>query len=70
MSETKPQSKAEQCKEIQLQQIAKDRDEMDEYRRFGFFSIPYPATVGDLAYTKKKKKKIMKLFLLIHLNIL
>ena len=57
MSETKPQSKAEQCKEIQLQQIAQDRDEMDEYRRFGFFSIPYPATVGDLAYTTTNIKK-------------
>ena len=41
----------------QLEQIAQDRNEMDELRRFGFFTIPYPATVGDLAYTTTKEKK-------------
>jgi len=50
-------SKAEQCAEKQLEQIAQDRNEMDEYRRFGFFTIPYPATVGDLAYTTINAKK-------------
>ncbi len=33
----------------QLEQIQLERKEMDELRRFGFFTIPYPATVGDLA---------------------
>ena len=41
----------------QLEQIAQDRNEMDELRRFGFFTIPYPATVGDLAYTTTNEKK-------------
>ena len=36
----------------QLEQIVQDRNEMDQLRRFGFFTIPYPATVGDLAYIK------------------
>ena len=34
----------------QLEQIQADRNEMDQLRRFGFFTIPYPATVGDLSY--------------------
>ena len=38
--------KKENCKQNQLEQIASDRREMDELRRFGFFTIPYPATVG------------------------
>ena len=58
MSETK--SKAEECTQKQLEQIAQDRNEMNELRRFGFFSIPYPATVGDLAYTSTNEKKNYK----------
>ena len=34
---------------------------MDELRRFGFFTIPYPATVGDLAYSESNKKKTFKI---------
>ena len=41
----------------QLEQIKSERNEMDELRRFGFFTIPYPATVGDLAYTSTNQKK-------------
>ena len=43
--------------ENQKQMIEQDRNEMDSQRRFGYFSIPYPATVGDLAYTTTKEKK-------------
>ena len=43
--------------ENQKQMIEQDRNEMDSLRRFGYFSIPYPATVGDLAYTTTKEKK-------------
>ena len=43
--------------ENQKQMIEQDRNEMDQTRRFGYFSIPYPATVGDLAYTTTKEKK-------------
>ena len=47
--------------ENQIQMIDQDRNEMDNLRRFGYFTIPYPATIGDLAYTKtKEKKKIIK----------
>ena len=45
----------------QLEQIKSERNEMDELRRFGFFTIPYPATVGDLAYTSTNQKKNYKL---------
>ena len=54
--QTKSERK-EKCFEEQTEQIKQDRDEMDEYRRFGFFTIPYPATVGDLAYTTTNVKK-------------
>ena len=46
--------------ENQIQMIEQDRNEMDNLRRFGYFTIPYPATIGDLAYTKTKEKKIIK----------
>ena len=47
----------EQDIQNQLEQISNDRKEMDHYRRFGFFTIPYPATVGDLAYSTINEKK-------------
>ena len=47
--------------ENQKQMIEQDRNEMDQTRRFGYFSIPYPATVGDLAYTTTKEKKNYKI---------
>ncbi len=45
----------------QLEQIQADRSEMDQLRRFGFFTIPYPATVGDLAYSATNEKKTIKI---------
>ena len=45
----------------QLEQIKLERKEMDELRRFGFFTIPYPATVGDLAYSTTNQKKNYKI---------
>ena len=45
----------------QLEQIQQDRNEMDHLRRFGFFTIPYPATVGDLAYSQTNEKKNYKI---------
>ena len=36
-----------------LGDISQERKEMDELRRFGYFSIPYPAIVGDQAYSQK-----------------
>ena len=53
--------KKENCKQNQLEQIASDRREMDELRRFGFFTIPYPATVGDMAYSAVNEKKSYKI---------
>lgn len=38
-----------------LKRIDREREEMDETSRFGYFSIPYPATVGDKAYSQKKE---------------
>jgi len=43
--------------ENQKQMIEQDRNEMDSLRRFGYFSIPYPATVGDEAYTTSRQRK-------------
>ena len=43
--------------ENQKQMIEQDRNEMDSLRRFGYFSIPYPATVGDEAYSKSRQRK-------------
>ena len=36
-----------------LVQIDQERNEKDEQQRFGYFSIPYPSTVGDQAYSQK-----------------
>ena len=47
--------------EKQLEQIQQDRNEMDQLRRFGFFTIPYPATVGDMAYSTTNTKKTFKI---------
>lgn len=35
-----------------LTEISTERDEWDANRRFGYFSIPYPATVGDQSYSQ------------------
>lgn len=46
-----------QKKEISIQKAKEDieneRNEKNSLRRFGYFSIPYPATVGDEAYSQK-----------------
>ena len=44
----------EKTNEKTLARIERERDEMDSMSRFGFFSVPYPATVGDKAYSRKK----------------
>ena len=36
-----------------LVQIDQERNEKNEQQRFGYFSIPYPSTVGDQAYSQK-----------------
>ena len=38
--------------ERSLQEIDAERKEKDEQQRFGYFSIPYPSTVGDQAYSQ------------------
>lgn len=35
-----------------LEEIAVERKEKDEQQRFGYFSIPYPQTIGDKAYSQ------------------
>ena len=47
--------KKEASKQKTLKQIAREREEMDHAQRFGFFSIPYPSTVGDQAYSQNKE---------------
>ena len=59
LSNPKSQRK-EQDVQKQIELIESDRNEMDQLRRFGFFTIPYPATVGDLAYTSTNVKKNYK----------
>jgi hypothetical protein len=34
-----------------MEDIEADRNEKDKLQRFGYFSIPYPAIVGDKAYS-------------------
>ena len=45
----------------QIEQINAERNEMDTYRRFGYFTVPYPATVGDFAYSTRNSPKNYKL---------
>ena len=45
-------AKRQQSVEKSLQDIAADREKMNSYQRFGFFSIPYPAICGDQAYSR------------------
>ena len=59
LSNPKSQRK-EQAIQKQIELIKSDRNEMDQLRRFGYFTIPYPSTVGDLAYTSTKVKKNYK----------
>ena len=45
---TKKQMDVERC----LNEIDAERREKDEQQRFGYFSIPYPSTIGDQAYSQ------------------
>ena len=38
-----------------LEEIAAERKEKDEQQRFGYFSVPYPSTIGDQAYSQKQE---------------
>ena len=38
-----------------LVQIDQERNEKDEQQRFGYFSVPYPSTIGDQAYSQKQE---------------
>lgn len=48
-------AKKEESIQKALVEIENERNEKDELRRFGYFSIPYPATVGDQAYSQKEE---------------
>ena len=47
--------KKEASKQKTLEQIAREREEMDRVQRFGFISIPYPSPAGDQAYSQTKE---------------
>ena len=49
--------KREESKAKSLEQITAERNEMDRLPRFGYFSIPYPAVVGDEAYSQNQEYK-------------
>ena len=38
-----------------LQEIDLERRERDNQQRFGYFSVPYPSTVGDQAYSQNQE---------------
>ena len=44
-------SKREESVQKIMQEIDQERDEKDKLHRFGFFSIPYPAVIGDKKYS-------------------
>lgn len=48
-------AKKEEFNQRTLEQISKERSEMENMQRFGFFSIPYPSTIGDQAYSRNKQ---------------
>ena len=43
--------KREEAVERMMTEIEQERDEKDHLQRFGFFSIPYPAVIGDKKYS-------------------
>ncbi len=45
-------SKREESVQKIMEEINQERDEKDRLQRFGFFSIPYPAVIGDKKYSK------------------
>ena len=50
-------AKREQSKIKTLERIEQERREMDSVPRYGFFSIPFPQTVGDQAYSSNAEYK-------------
>ena len=44
-------TKREEAVNRMMEEIEQERDEKDKMQRFGFFSIPYPATIGDKKYS-------------------
>ena len=50
-------AKREQSKIKTLDRIEQERREMDSVPRYGFFSIPFPQTVGDQAYSSNVEYK-------------
>ena len=54
-----PQNVSPSKKELDIQrslmEIDNERKERDEQQRFGYFSIPYPSTIGDQAYSQKQE---------------
>ena len=38
-----------------LAEIDAERNERDQQQRFGYFSVLYPSTVGDQAYSQKQE---------------
>ena len=58
-SEEKPQEKSPTKKELDikrsLEEIDMERRERDAQQRFGYFSVPYPQTIGDQAYSQKQE---------------
>ena len=54
-----PQNVSPTKKELDIQrslmEIDNERKERDEQQRFGYFSVPYPSTIGDQAYSQKQE---------------
>ena len=50
------QEKREEDVKEMLKEIEQERDEKDNMQRFGFFSIPYPAIIGDKKYSTNDYK--------------
>ena len=48
-------SKKEMDIQRSLMEIDNERKEKDEQQRFGYFSVPYPSTIGDQAYSQKQE---------------
>jgi len=50
-------SPSKKAQDIQrsLMEIDAERNERDAQQRFGYFSVPYPSTIGDQAYSQKQE---------------
>ena len=57
--EEKPAENSPSKKSLDIQrslmEIDMERKERDAQQRFGYFSVPYPSTVGDQAYSQKQE---------------